>query len=227
MWITRPALAQPIPAGRQTAPARVITVTGTGQTSIPTTLTRVDLGVQAQGPTAAAVQQEIAQRQSRVMDLLRQNNVDKLQTTGIRLSPQYSYNNGNQPRLTGYTGSNTIRFELPTEQVGGLLDAAIDAGANQISRVSFTATDDAIAAAQSTALANATQNARQQADAVLAALGLSAAEVIGIQVNGAQAPRPYPVAAQEVALSSRAAATTPVEGGEQTVNGRVTLQIRY
>ena len=210
----------------QTQPLRVITVTGSGQESIPTTLTRVELGVQAQGPTALAVQQDIAQRQSRVIELLRQNNVDKLQTTGIRLSPQYSYNNREQPRITGYSGSNTVSFELPTEQVGGLLDEAIEAGANQINRVSFTAADDAISAAQSTALAAATNDAQRQADAVLAALGLSAAEVVSIQVNGAQAPVPYPVARTNVALQSEAA-VTPVEGGEQTVNARVTLQIRY
>ena len=219
---TVPAMAQ-----TETTALRVITVTGSGETSIPTTLTQVELGVQAQGATAAAVQQEIAERQSRVIELLRRNNVDKLQTTGIRLSPQYSYNNRDQPRITGYTGSNSVSFELPTEQVGGLLDDAIAAGANQINRVSFTATDAAITAAQSTALAEATQDAQRQADAVLAALGLSAAEVISIQVNGAQAPVPYPIARQEVALSSTAASVTPVEGGEQSVNARVTLQIRY
>ncbi|MEO1591877.1 MAG: SIMPL domain-containing protein [Cyanobacteria bacterium J06632_22] len=219
---TPPAMAQTT----QASPLRVITVTGSGQESIPTTLTRIELGVQAQGPTAVAVQQDIAQRQSRVIELLRRNNVDKLQTNGIRLSPQYSYNNREQPRITGYSGSNTISFELPTDQVGGLLDDAIDAGANQINRVSFTATDAAIATAQSTALAAATRDARRQADAVLATLGLSAAEVISIQVNGAQAPVPYPVARADVALRSEAA-STPVEGSEQTVNARVTLQIRY
>jgi len=216
-----PVMAQPV----ATAPMRVMTVTGSGQESIPTTVTRVELGVQAQGPTAAAVQQDIAQRQSRVIELLRRNTVDKLQTTGIRLSPQYSYSNREQPRITGYSGSNTVSFELPTDRVGSLLDEAIEAGANQINRVSFTATDEAISAAQSTALVAATQDAQRQADAVLAALGLSAAEVVSIQVNGAQAPTPYPVAARAVLQSE--AASTPVEGGEQTVNARVTLQIRY
>ncbi|MEL7500880.1 MAG: SIMPL domain-containing protein [Cyanobacteria bacterium J06554_6] len=221
---TVPALAQTI----QSAPMRVISVTGQSRESIPTTLTRVELGVQAQGPTAAAVQQDIAQRQSRVVELLRQNNADKLQTTGIRLSPQYNYDNRDRPRITGYTGSNTVSFELPTEQVGTLLDAAIEAGANQINRVSFTAEEDAIATAQSTALAAATGDAQRQADAVLEALGLSAAEVVSIQVNGAQAPVPLPIVQNQArAVSAESDFTTPVEGGEQTVTASVTLQIRY
>ena len=215
------------PVKAQEAVSRVLTVTGEGSESIPATLAQVQLGVTAQGENAQAVQQEIAQRSSAVVELLRSQNVDELQTTGIRLNPQYNYE-GNQPRIIGYTGSNTVSFQMPTDEVGTLLDDAIATGANQIDSVSFVAADDAIDAARGTALQEATADAQAQADVVLQRLNLSAQEIVGIQVNNANPPMPIPFVAQaRLAADAVPEATTPIEGGEQTVNARVTLQIRY
>ncbi|MEM1253290.1 MAG: SIMPL domain-containing protein [Cyanobacteria bacterium P01_H01_bin.21] len=215
------------PVKAQEAVSRVLTVTGEGSESIPATLAQVQLGVTAQGENAQAVQQEIARRSSAVVELLRSQNVDELQTTGIRLNPQYNYE-GNQPRIIGYTGSNTVSFQMPTDEVGTLLDDAIATGANQIDSVSFVAADDAIDAARGTALQEATADAQAQADVVLQSLNLSAQEIVGIQVNNANPPMPIPFAAQaRLAADAVPEATTPIEGGEQTVNARVTLQIRY
>ncbi|MEO0351739.1 MAG: SIMPL domain-containing protein [Cyanobacteria bacterium P01_A01_bin.15] len=214
------------PVKAQEPLARVLTVTGEGSESIPATLARVQLGVTAQGETAETVQQDIARRSTAVIELLRSQPIDKLQTTGIRLNPQYNYD-GNRPRIVGYTGSNTVSFQIPTDRVGTLLDDAIAAGANQINSVSFVAADEALDAARDTALQNATSDAQTQADVVLRSLNLSAQEIVGIQINNATPPRPLPYAVQSRAALAEADVSTPVEGGEQTVNARVTLQIRY
>ncbi len=214
------------PVKAQEPLTRVLTVTGEGSESIPATLARVQLGVTAQGENAETVQQEIAQRSAAVIELLKSQNVDQLQTTGIRLNPQYSYN-GSQPRITGYTGSNTVSFEMPTDRVGTLLDDAIAAGANQINNVSFVAADAALDSARDNALQEAAADAQAQADVVLESLNLSAQEIIGIQINNAIPPTPIPYAAQARLAEAAADVATPVEGGEQTVNARVTLQIRY
>jgi len=204
---------------------RTVTVTGQGMESIPTTLTQVRLGVEIQGRTAEEVQQQAASRSSAVVNLLRSRNVQKLQTTGINLNPIYNYENNTQ-RITGYSATNIVSFEIPTDQAGSLLDDAVSAGATRIEGVSFIASDEAIATARQQALREATQEAQTQADAVLSALGLTRREVIGIQINGASAPppRPLPMAAM---ARSEAADPTPVVGGEQEVNAMVTLQIRY
>lgn len=215
------------PVAAQEAQSRVLTVTGEGSESIPATLARVQLGVTAQGETAETVQQDIAQRSAAVIELLKSKNVDQLQTTGIRLNPQYNYD-GSRPRITGYSGSNTVSFQMPTEAVGTLLDDAIATGANQINSVSFIAADTALENARDAALQAATADAQAQADVVLQSLNLSAQEIVGIQVNNAAPPTPIPYAAQSRQLEAAVAdVSTPVEGGEQTVNARVTLQIRY
>jgi len=218
---TLPALAQ-----EKEKLWRTLTVSGRGVETIPTTLSQVSLGVEIQGKTAQEVQQEAARRSSAVVALLKSQNIEKLETTGIRLNPVYSYSN-NVQRITGYAANNTVSFRIPTEKAGTLLDAAVKAGATQINGISFVANDEAIASAQKQALKEATQDAQQQADAVFSTLGFKPKEVVNIQVNNASAPPPPILYRAEATKVSNADASTPVIGGEQQVEASVTLQISY
>ena len=204
---------------------RTLSVTGRGVEAIPTTQTQVALGVEVQGKTAAEVQQEAARRSSAVVALLRSRQVQKLETTGITLSPTYTYEN-NQQRLMGYIATNTVSFRLNTQSAGTLLDDAVQAGATRIQGVSFVAADSAIEQAQKQALKKATQDAQAQADAVFSALNLKRGEILNIQVNGASPPPPM---YRQLAASrpANAEATTPVVGGEQQIEASVTLQFGY
>jgi uncharacterized protein YggE len=212
-------------AAAQEQRIRTLSVTGRGVEAIPTTQTQVALGVEVQGKTAAEVQQEAARRSSAVVALLRSRQVQKLETTGITLSPSYTYEN-NQQRLMGYIATNTVSFRLNTQSAGTLLDDAVQAGATRIQGVSFVAADSAIEQAQKQALKKATQDAQAQADAVFSALNLKRGEILNIQVNGASAPPPM---YRQLAASRAAAAdaTTPVVGGEQQIEASVTLQFGY
>ncbi len=210
---------------------RTLSVTGRGVEMIPTTVIQVQLGVEIQGQSATGVQQEVAKRSSAVVELLRSRNVEKLQTTGIRLNPIYSYEN-NVQRLTGYSAANTVSFRTSPEQAGKLLDDAVKTGATKIEGVSFTASDSAIAAAQKQALRQATQDAQQQADTVLSALNLSRKDIVNIQVDGATPPPPRPVLDVDSGLTGRdrlasRLATTQLIPSEQQVQASVTLQISY
>ncbi len=217
-------LALPLQAIAQERVMRTLTVTGQGKERIPTTLTEVHLGVEIEGKTATEVQKQVAKQTSAVVDFLRSRNVQQLQTTGIGLQPNYDYSN-NQRRLLGYIGINTISFRLSTEQVGDLLDRAVQAGATRIDNISFTATETALSTAQKQALRLAVGDAQAQAEAVLQALNFKSQEIVSIQINGASVPPPKVFQAE--VMADRAVASTPVIGGEQTVTASVTLQISY
>ena len=220
------ALISPVMAQEQVL--RTLSVTGAGIERIPATLAQVSLGVEVQGKMAAEVQQEVARRTSAVVEFLRSRNVERLQTQGISLRPNYNYDrsNNNQRRLVGYVGTNTVSFRLETDKVGKLLDEAVQAGATRIDNVSFTATEAEIATAQKEALRKATVEAQEQAETVLKALNFTNKEIIGIQINGANPPQPKRLERAQFAVAD-AEASTPVIGGEQAVSGSVTLQIRY
>lgn len=225
LGLSVPIKAQPQPPTVSDVQYRVLSVTGQGVENIQTTQAQVRLGVEVQGKTAEAVQQQVASRSAAVVSLLKSRKVEKLETTGINLSPNYSYNNG-QRRLIGYRGSNVVSFRVDIEAAGPLLDDAVQAGASRIDSVSFVAAEAAIAAAQKQALTKATQEAQDQAKVVLSALNLSPKDVISIQINDTKTPTPPPIPVQATVLRTEADAT-PVVGGEQSVRASVTLHIRY
>ena len=213
-----------MPSYANTRELRTITVTGEGIENIATSKAIVRLGVEVQGKEAGKVQQETANRSDAVVKFLRSRQVEKLETTGISLQPNYDYSN-NQRRLIGYIGANLISFQIDIAQAGSLIDEAVKVGATRIDGVSFTAGESAIAAAQRIALIKATEQAREQATIVLQALGLVAKETVSIQVGNTG--NPVPIARSEAVFRSADAASSPVIGGEQTLRAAVTLEISY
>ena len=209
--------------GQHQLAERVLTVTGQGIIEIPTTITQVNLGVVVQAKTAADAQTQAAQQSNAVVDWVRSQNVDNLQTTGISLSPQYDYS-GNRQSIIGYQATNNISFQLATERAGAVMDEAVRVGATQINRVSFVAEDDAIAAARQEALQAAITDAQQQADAALSSLGLSRQEIVNILIGSVSAPPPVD---SVQLISAEAAPRSPVIGQDQSISARVTLHIRY
>jgi uncharacterized protein len=206
---------------------QTLTVTGQGMEMIPTTLTEVQLGVEMQGKNASQLQQQVASKTTAVVNLLRSRQVEKLQTTGISLQPNYDYSN-NERKFIGYAATNIISFRIQTDKIGNLLDEAVKVGATRIDNLSFTAAEEAIASAQKQALSKATINAQQQAEAVLKTLNLTAKETVSVKINEANLPQPLLMqAGQGNAGNLKIADTTPVIGGEQTIQATVTLQIKY
>jgi uncharacterized protein len=224
------AQAQGLPPSKAQSIEHLLTVTGQGKERIPATLAQVNLGVEAEGKTAVAVQETVASQSTKVVTYLKSKSVDRLQTSSVNLSPNYRYDNGKQT-LIGYLASTSITFQVPAAKMSGLLDESVKAGATRITSLSFTATDDELQQAQRSALKKATQDAQLQADAVLAALGLSRQEIIGIQINGASAPPPvyktYDTTQVQTLAARASSPALPVEAGDQEINASVTLQIRY
>ena len=206
---------------------RTLVVSGSGVEKIATSLAKVELGVEIQGKTVTEVQQQVAKQTSAVVNLLRSKDVRQLQTSGFGLQPNYDRSN-NQRQLIGYTGTNIVSFSIPTEQVGTLLDEAVEAGASRIDGVSFTATPEEIAAAKQEALRKATTDAQTKADVVLDTLDLTSQEIVNIQIDRAGVSQPRPIARiRRQAVYDAESFSTPIIGGEQTVTGSVTLQISY
>jgi uncharacterized protein len=225
-WIALAGISPAIAQERK--PSRTLTASGKGLVTIPTTLSQIRLAIEVQAKTPTNAQQEAAKRSTQVVEYLKTQRIDKLQTTGVNLNPTYTYPPNGRPQITGYTATNSISFRVTTDRAGAILDAAVKTGATRIDGVSFVATDSAIASAQLQALKQATQDAQRQADAVLETLNLKRKEVIGIQISNTPTPTPIPMLNQGAfAKSADVQATTPIVGGEQQVEASVTLDIGY
>jgi uncharacterized protein YggE len=202
--------------------AQILNVTGQGEVTVPTTLTEVQLGVQVQGKTVTEVQEETAKRSTAVIDVLQKLGAQQLQTTSIQLNPVYN----NSQTLTGFTELNTLQFELPTARAGAAIDTAIQAGANLIQNISFTASDQALQQARLQVLSEAVKDAQAQAQAVFSTLKLTPGKIIDININSDDNPSPSPLALN-VTQNAAIIATTPIIGSSQTIQGSVSLDIAY
>ncbi|MBG1257821.1 SIMPL domain-containing protein [Nostoc commune] len=207
---------------------QILEVTGKGKVSVPTTLTEVQLGIQVEGKTATEVQEEVAKRSTAVVDVLQKLGAQELQTTSIQLNPVYKYDKDGNQTLIGFKGLNTLQFELPTDRAGAAIDTAIQAGANLIQDISFTASDEALQQARLQVLSEAAKDAQAQAQAVFSTLQLTPGKIIDIDINSASNPSPSPLLFNLGADKAFAAgSTTPIIGGTQTIEASVSLDISY
>ena len=186
---------------------------------------KLNIGVMTQASTAqAAAAQNAAQLQS-ALDKLRAalGAGGEVQTSGYSLQPNYLYpRDGGQPTITGYTASNTI--EVSTGDLAGLgklIDVVVGGGANRIQGLQFTVKNEAPARAK--ALAEAVREARGNAEAMAAAMGMQPGKVVSLEQGGPSVIRP--AIRQLAANAVAAAAPTPVEPGTVEVRATVTLTI--
>jgi len=203
---------------------RVLTVTGRGERSVKTTKARIQLGVNVEGKTAIAVQEEVARQANSIVSRLQQLNVEKLQTTSVQLNPKYTYEN-NRQRQDGFTGQTSVSFLVNLDQAGAVLDAAVNSGANQVEQISFIASDVELNAAKQLALQDAIKDAQTLSNTVLSALGFTPKTIKTININDSAIA--YPVAQPRASFAKDAASSIPILGGEQKVEASVTLQITY
>jgi len=228
-------VALPGLAAAQVAPTPVATLAGTrldivatGEVARAPDIATISAGVVTQGTTASAALAENATRMAATLAALRKAGVaDRdLQTANINLSPQYRYGENVPPVLTGYQASNqvSVRFR-DIKRSGAILDALVQAGANQINGPALSL--DKPAAALDEARTSAIATARKRADLYARATGLAVRRIVAITEEGEQTAQPRPMMVAMMARSEKSA-DTAIEAGEQTlsVTVRVTFELQ-
>lgn len=216
------AAAMPVTAQTVEDRRRSIQTTGEAVITAEPNRARIDVGVTTQAQTSQAAAEQNAARSQAVLTRLRTviGQTGEIRTVGYDLTPNYTYpQQGGEPKLTGYTASNTVRVTLDDlTKVGSVIDTATQAGANQIRSLQFMLKDERPSVDQ--ALRQASQNAMRKAEAIAAALGVKTIRVLSATESGGA---PVPV---REAFTMRAQATqTPVEPGTIEVRGSVTLTV--
>ncbi|PZU07953.1 SIMPL domain-containing protein [Sphingomonas sp.] len=198
-------------------------ISATGEVTRAPDVATIGAGVVTQAATAAAAMAENAQRMTATIAALRKAGIaDRdIRTASLRLSPQYRYADNQPPVLTGYQASNqvTVRFR-EIAKAGGILDALVAAGANQIDGPNFTV--DKPEAALDEARTQALATAKARADLYARAAGLRVKRIVRIGESGGAEPPVRPM----MLMSARAKMdSTPVQPGEETLG--VTLQVTF
>lgn len=197
-------------AAADAAPVRTITVTGTGTATSTPTRASLSFGVQTQAATAKAALSQNGAEMRKVIAALQDAGAKEIQTQSVSLSPVF----GDNQALQGYVASNSVSASVTYAAAGATIDAAVDAGANQVYGPSPLLGDtDAL---YKKALADAVANARDHAEALATAAGAKVGQVTAIS-EGGSAPVPmYDKAAA-------AADSTPVVPGSQDTTATVVV----
>lgn len=223
-----PAMAQqPVPTPSPMMSHATITPTivtsGQGETKITPDRARLEVSVQTRAATAADAGTQNARKQQSVLDALRKIGFtsEQLSTVNYNLYPEMQYDkNGQSPRVVAYNATNTVRIEIrDVGMIGKAIDAALEAGANMISSLSFYSSNSD--AARRSALASAVARARSDADAMAAAAGGTVGALIEISTSDFAPPVIYNRANMASDMSAKMANATPIEPGEQTVTAVV------
>jgi uncharacterized protein YggE len=206
------------PQAEQATP--FIEVNGTAVVEVPADLAAVSFAVETRATVAAEAAAANATAMTRVLAALRAAGLPglELETFGYSLQPQYSTDPQRVRSIAGYAAFNNVRATIDdVDQVGRVIDVAIGAGANQVLRIAFEASD--VEPARATALAEAVGNARAQAQVIARELGYELGPPIEIRGG---ADRPMPVMME--ALRVQAMDATPIEAGDQSVSANVTVR---
>ncbi|HXF81821.1 MAG TPA: SIMPL domain-containing protein, partial [bacterium] len=215
-----PAAAQaPEPARNQ------IITHGAGEVRVPPTEAVVTVGAQVQRPSAAEAAGQAARIAEQILARLQALGIRRqdIRTSGVQLMPVFSAPREGAPEVVGYRAISTFTVTLTDlRQVGPAIDESVRAGANQVMGVRFGLGDPAEARRE--ALTMAVREARDKAETIARAAGLTirsvvqiSEEFVGVEARGLERAVPAPAPA----------VPTPIEPGLITVTARVTAIFSY
>lgn len=197
-----------------------LTVTGEGQVSVKANIADVQVGIQVHRKTANDVQQELAAKLKPVLEQLRSLHADKIETGSMQIFPEYDKDNSQ--KLIGYKGLITVQFSTDFSNAGELIDAAIEAGANEINNISLRPSKVLMEEALLQALVFACDNALLKANAILKALKLENKGIIEISSEQAS---PGPYTRHYKTEMAMAEPMLEITEQEQTITAHITLKI--
>lgn len=228
--IEQPLFAQQPPIGPEPQ-ARSVTVSGSGQINVQPDVGVVVVGVQTEAAEAGNVLAQNNEQMQAVIDALTEAGVaeDDIQTQTVQLQPIRPVPPPDQPfpspemtqamTPTSYIATNLVEVRVrEVEDLGSILDTAVQAGANRVESIRFEVSDPLQALAQ--ARDAAWEDARQKAEQLA---GLADAELGEVLMINEAATLPFPAIERVAAFD--VAAAVPVQPGTQMVG--VNIQVTW
>lgn len=202
-----------------------VTVNGVGSVTIKPDIAYVSVGVETSNVDANKAQAENAEAMNQVMDALKDSGIeaDDIKTTQYSVYDRYDYIDGKQSNKT-YQVTNMVQVTVKDiDQVGQVIDAASNAGANSVSNIQFGIADESEAYQE--ALKLAMTSAEGKAEAILSTFGevvTAPSKVTETSYFSGVVRSDYSYGKAEMAVMD-----TPVSSGELTVTANVTVEYTY
>ena len=212
-----------------------IAANGRGDVRLAPDYAYVTLGVTTNSRNAVETASQNAARLSAIISALRALGLTEQQvtTTGYNLTQVYEYPKNQQPRVSGFAARNSIRADVRRlADLGKVIDAAINAGATDVSSILFLSSgaDEA----RRTALTDAVKQARSDAETMARAAGGSLGRLIAVNTAGVSQPIAIRGAALESVVVTGAGGyagapmpPTPISPGDINVSAVVFMRWEF
>ena len=186
-----------------------IMVNGRGSVAAAPDMATITLGVTEEAPTAKAAMDAVNAAVRAILAELDAEGVaaKDRQTSRFYLHPVHDrrpVENGQPPQITGYRAGNSVTVKVrDLSRLGTMLDAVIDEGANDFNGLSFGLQDpeEATAEARRAAVLDATERARQMAEAAGVGLG----KLVRMTESSNSQPKMFETARMGMAMDSAVA----------------------
>jgi uncharacterized protein YggE len=210
-----------------TAPARAddfpsaVTVSGEATISAAPDLAHIDAGVANDAKTAKEASDANNAAMGKVLLALKGAGIAEkdYQTSRLSLQPQYGQNksSGASP-VVGFRASNRVTVKIrDVTKVAGVIDALVNAGANDIGNISFEVTQ--ASKLLDDAREQAVADARRKAEVYAKATGVTLGAPLSVSEGGA------PVPLFKARMAAPMAAPAAVAPGEETLS--VTVNVSW
>jgi len=213
-------------AATENTDERLIHASGTGEITTTPDRAVISFTVETQDTDPKAAQAANAQIMDSVNRALKAAGIaaNDMKTTGYNIwseTPDSDKLLGSQKEI--YHVTNTLRVTLSDiTRTGEIIDIAVSNGANQVSSLYFTLSDEKEQQFRGEALTKAVEQARADADTVAAAAGVTITGVKDISIGGTYVPV-YNSYLKADAMEMGGAVSTPIESGEVTVTASVSV----
>lgn len=195
-------------------PADGITVQGTAFVAAVPDRAEIGFGVESPGQTARGALAANAVEMRRVIAALKAAGATELETQSVSLSTRYTQNG----EASGFVAQNTVSAKVANvAKAGPAIDAAVEAGANQVYGPSLTRSNQAELYRQ--ALEAAVADARLRAQSIARAAGATLGKVTTV-TEGGSGPQPLAIESQKAGVAD---SSTPIEPGTQEIGATVSV----
>jgi uncharacterized protein YggE len=208
--VARPEGAHAVDGTAATSPDS-ITVAGNGSVNGVPTSASFSFGVDVRAASAKGAIAANAREMRQVIAAVKSAGGRNVGTQSVALSQAFT----NEGEPSGFAASNVVIATIDLANAGALIDAAVEAGANQVNGPTMTVADQGALYRQ--ALKGAMADARLSAETLAAAAGRQLGKVMTVVENGGSAPQPM------FAKAAAADSGTPVEAGTQETTASVSV----
>jgi len=199
-----------------------ITISGEGKVLAVPDIGQVDLSVVSDAVTVAAAQKDNTDKMNKITQAMKNLGVEDkdLQTANYSIYPRYQYSAG-KSTIIGYEVTQTLEVKIRNlDKAGDVLGQAAALGANQVGSLSFTFDDPT--GLQSQARQKAIVDAKQKAQDLAVALGVTLGKITSFNESVSGMPRAYSMEAYGVG-GGGAVSTPDIQTGQNEIQANVSL----